>query len=542
MIRGLETPLGIPGRSWLSSSVIYEVYLRSFADGNGDGIGDLRGVQEKLPYLRDKLGVDTLWLTPFYPSPLVDFGYDISDFTAVDPTYGTLEDFDSLVKDAHARDLRIIVDFVPNHTSDQHPWFKESRASRDSAKRSWYVWADPIGGGGPPSNWTSEMGGSAWAYDPTTGQYYLHSHYPEQPDLDWRSEGLRSAMLNVLRFWLDRDVDGIRIDVAHLLAKHPRFADNPVRSRPVRNMNDRQHEDFDLQEHINDRMQPEVYRYLAMVRRVLDEYSERTGRQRVAIAEIQVLPWERWSRFFGQADDGVHLPFSFALIESEWAPRALAATIEAQEAATPRWAWPNYVLQNHDRPRLADRVGARHIRNAAMLLLTLRGTPTLYYGEELGLADLPLNPDVWLDPLGRDQSRVPMPWTAGPGGGFSGGRPTASWLPSYGDLALISVDSQLARADSVLQLYRGLISLRRSLPGLRDGDYHTLIADDRLLAYARDSTGHHVVVALNFAASVTTVKLPSGGRVAMDTSCRSGHLVEDKLDLPACGGVVVELE
>ena len=255
-----------------------------------------------------------------------------------------------------------------------------------------------------------------------------------------------------------------------------------------------------------------------------------------------MLPWEGWSRFFGQADDGVHLPFSFALIETGWTPPAIAATIEAQEAATPRWAWPNYVLQNHDRPRLADRVGAQYVRNAAMLLLTLRGTPTLYYGEELGLADLPLHPDVWLDPLGRDQSRVPMPWTANPGGGFSGGRAKASWLPVYGNLAQISVDSQLHRADSVLQLYRRLISLRRSLPALREGDYDTLVADNRLLAYARYNGTQRVVVALNFADSVTTVKLPSRGRVVIDTSCRSGHIVEDEVDLPACSGVVVELE
>ena len=207
----------------------------------------------------------------------MDFGYDISDFTAVDPAYGTLDDFDCLVNDAHARGLRIIVDYVPNHTSDQHPWFRESRSSRDSAKRSWYVWAGTAPGGGPPSNWTSEMGGSAWAYDPTTGQYYLHSHYPEQPDLNWRCADVQYTMLDVLRFWLDRGVDGIRIDVAHLLAKHAEFADNPIRSRPARNVTDRQHEDFDRQDHVNDRLQPETYEYLAMIRRVLDEYSQRTA-------------------------------------------------------------------------------------------------------------------------------------------------------------------------------------------------------------------------------------------------------------------------
>jgi alpha-glucosidase len=521
--------------------VIYEVYPRSFADASGDGVGDLPGVTSRLDYLANTLGVDAIWVCPFYPSPMVDFGYDVAGFTAVDPVYGTLADFDTLARAAHSRGVRVIIDYIPNHSSDQHPWFTQSRSSKGHPKRDWYVWADPALGGGSPSNWTSEMGGSVWQFDTTTGQYYLHSFHSQQPDLNWRSAALREAMLGVLRFWLGHGADGIRIDVAHMLAKHPNFADNPVRQQPLRNLTDRQHPDYDAQEHLNDRLQPEVHEYLAMMRRVLDDCSRRTGRDRIAMAEVEVLPWKTWSRFFGARDDGVHLPFNFQLIEADWSPAALAASIEGQEAALPAGAWPNYVLQNHDRPRLATRLGSEHVRNAAMLLLTLRGTPTLYYGEELGLADLPVDPGRWLDPLGRDESRAPMPWTVAPGSGFSPANSAASWLPPYPDPGTVSVEAQLGDPRSVLNLYRNLIACRREVPALLAGSYETIHAADGCLCYLRATDTQQVLVALNLAAAPATIKLPRRGRLLLDTSVRRGQSLEAQLDLPAHSGAIVEL-
>jgi alpha-glucosidase len=520
---------------WWHTATIYEIYPRSFADHDGDGIGDLRGITDRLPYLSDTLGIDTIWICPFYPSPLVDFGYDVSDFTAVDPTLGTLDDFDTLIDRAHRRGLRVLIDYIPNHSSDQHPWFLDSRGSRNSSHRDWYVWAAPAPHGGPPSNWASEMGGSTWQYDQPTGQYYLHSFHREQPDLNWRNPRLRAAMLDVLRFWLDRRVDGVRIDVAHMIAKHPQFADNPPRPHPIRNITDRQHADFDTQQHLHDRLHPDLHGYLGDIRRVLDEYTARTGRARIALAEVEVMPWSAWSRFFGANGDGIHLPFNFQLIEAAWVPHELAAGIEAQEAALPPGAWPNYVLQNHDRPRLATRLGAEQVRNAAVLLLTARGTPTLYYGEELGLPDRPLDPARWQDPLGRDESRAPMPWS--PNG------PTTTWIPAYPNLDRVSVAAQLADPSSALNLYRDLLRLRRQHRALQVGAYQTVPdSPTDCLCYLRTTTTEAIYIALNLGPQQRTVTLPGRGRVLLTTDNPPGTTPIRDLHLPPHTGAVIELD
>jgi alpha-glucosidase len=524
-----------PGEPWWRTAVIYEVYPRSFADADGDGIGDLRGITSRLAYLAGTLGVDAIWICPFYPSPQIDFGYDISDYTGVDPDYGTLADFDALVAEAHRRGLRVIIDYVPNHSSDQHPWFTASRSSRDDLHRDWYIWADPAAGGGPPSNWTSEAGGSAWQFDDTTGQYYLHSFHRSQPDLNWRSESFRQAMLGVLGWWLEHDADGIRIDVAHLIAKHPGLADNPVRAEPLRNPTDRQHPDYDQQWHLNDRLHADVHDYLAMIRTVLDDSSVRTGRERVAIAELEALDWPVWGQFFGSDGEGVHLPFNFRLIETAWQPQALAAAIEGQEAALPAGAWPNNVLQNHDRPRLATRLGPEHVRVAAMLLLTLRGTPTLYYGEELGLPDLPIDPARWRDALGRDESRAPMPWdTCLPS--------KPGWLSAYPDLAAVSVKAQETDPASVLSLYRALISLRKRNPALLTGDYQTIKADDSCLCYQRSRPDQQLLIALNLGRENYALALPVPGRILLDTACRNDRCAVTELILPPHTGAVLALD
>ncbi|GAA0537386.1 alpha-amylase [Saccharopolyspora subtropica] len=531
---------------WWRRAVVYQIYPRSFADGNSDGIGDLRGIIDRLDYLATTLGVDAIWCGPLYRSPQVDFGYDISDHSDIDPCFGTLADFDVLVAEAHARGLKVIVDFVPNHTSDQHPWFLESRSSRTNSKRDWYVWADSGPDGGPPSNWTSEQGGSTWEFDETTGQWYLHSYNRAQPDLNWRCPQLRSAMLDVLRFWLDRGVDGFRVDALHMIAKDPGFTDNPPRADAAPNPTDRQAPDYDTQWHVHDRMHADLHDYIREIRSVLDDYSARTGRERIAIGEIEAMPWDSWVRFLGGDLDGTHFNFNFNFLETPWDAAALRTSIEEQEAALPAGAWPNYVLSNHDRPRLATRNGPESTRVAAMLLLTLRGTPTLYYGDELGLADVPIPREKWLDPLGRDQGRAPMPWTSETHGGFdSGPGHAAPWLPVTDEYRERSVRRQLADGDSVLNLYRRLLALRRTNPALLCGDFRALDLDaDQCLGYVRSTAAQEVAVLLNFGGADAVVHLPRPGRVLLSADAPSADADAEprqQVLVPAHGGLIVEL-
>ena len=399
---------------WWREAVFYQVYPRSFQDANGDGVGDLEGVRRRLPYLAETLGVDAVWLSPFYPSPMADFGYDVADYCGVDPLFGDLEDFDRLLAGCHERGLRLIVDLVPNHTSDRHPWFVESRASRHSPKRDWYVWRHPKPGGGPPNNWQAVFGGAAWEWDGATGQYYLHSFLAEQPDLNWRHPEVRAAMVGVMRFWLDRGVDGFRIDVADFVMKDPELGDDPPPGpgRP------------------RSRAHPDIHGVFRDTRLLLDEYEP----PRVAIGEIHEDDLAVWASYYGSGDE-LHLPFNFSLLHAPWEAEEVRRRVEALEAALLAGAWPNWVLGNHDEPRLATRFGPGAARTAAMLLLTLRGTPTLYYGDELGLPQLEVPPERQQDPFGRrvpgrgrDGCRTPMPWDAGPHAGFcpSGASPMAA--------------------------------------------------------------------------------------------------------------------
>src|SRR6185369_4869433 len=408
---------------WWQTGIIYQIYPRSFQDSNGDGVGDLPGIIERLPYLSN-LGVDAIWLSPIFVSPMADFGYDISDYRAIDPLFGSMDDFDRLLTQAHARGLKVLLDFVPNHTSDQHAWFRESRASRNNAKRDWYIWRDPAPGGGPPNNWHSEFGGSAWQLDPATGQYYYHAFLAAQPDLNWRNPAVREAMHDVLRFWLKRGVDGFRVDVIWHLMKDEHFRDNPA--NPGFRETDPPHRRV-LPLYTADR--PEIHEVVRELRAVIDEFPER-----VLIGEIY-LPIERLVAYYGRDLRGAHLPFNFTLLETAWQARAIAGLIEQYEGALPAGGWPNWVLGNHDRPRVASRVGAAQAGVAAMLLLTLRGTPTLYYGDELGMQQVAIAPEQVRDPFeknvpgmgqGRDGCRTPMQWDGSPGAGFTDSVP---WLP-----------------------------------------------------------------------------------------------------------------
>lgn len=491
---------------WWQSAVLYQIYPWSFQDSDGDGIGDLRGIEARLDYLVD-LGVDAIWLSPIFPSPMADFGYDVADYCGIDPRFGTLADFGSLLASAHTRGLKVLLDFVPNHSSDQHPWFIESRSSRENSKRDWYIWRDPAPDGGPPNNWISDFGGPAWTYDAPSGQYYYHAFLKEQPDLNWRNPEVRAAMLDVLRFWFARGVDGFRIDVLWHIVKHAEFPDNPINPDwdPTTGEMNRV-----FQHHSTD--QPEVHDITADMRAIADAFG-REGDERVLIGEIY-LPVERLMRYYGLEGEGVHLPFNFQLIDAPWQARSLARMIAEYEAALPPGGWPNWVLGNHDRPRSATKRGAAQARVAAMLLLTLRGTPTLYYGDELGLENGVIPLDRVRDPrelrepglgLGRDPVRTPMPWDDSPQAGFTQGEP---WLPLGAGWEHQNVAAERDDPASILSLHRQLLALRRATPALATGYIKLLEVEGDVLAYEREQDGERFVVALNLSHAPAMVDLP----------------------------------
>jgi alpha-glucosidase len=504
---------------WWQTAVIYQVYLRSFQDTNGDGIGDLPGVTARLDHLTS-LGVDALWLTPFYPSPMKDFGYDVADFTGVDPTFGTLADFDALVAAAHARGLRVIIDWVPNHTSDQHPWFIASRSARGDPKRDWYVWRDARPDGSPPNNWLATFGGPAWTWDERTSQYYLHSFLPEQPDLNWRNPEVRDAMLSTLERWLERGVDGFRIDCAHAVMKDPELRDNPP-APPGANLLHKDHGPYGTQLHVHDRGHPDVHRVYRDVRRLLDRHG--AERPRAAIGELHVFDLPKLCAYYGAELDELHLPFNFTLLRLRWDAAAFRRAADAMEAALPRGAWPTWVLGNHDESRVATRFGAASARAAMVLLLTLRGTPTIYAGDELGLEDVPIPAERAQDPwgknvpgLGRDPARTPMPWDAGRHAGFTapGARP---WLPVGGNAARHAA-GQAAHRDSTLSLTRAVLALRRGHPALSHGSYRALdTAPDGVFAWLREHERDRVLVAVNFGARPLRLELAPRGRALLST-------------------------
>jgi alpha-glucosidase len=521
---------------WWQRAVVYQIYPRSFQDGNGDGIGDLSGVIDRLDYL-SWLGVDAIWLSPVFPSPMADFGYDVSDYTDIDPVFGTLADFDRLVGEAHRRGLRVLLDFVPNHTSDRHPWFLESRSSRGNPKRDWYIWRDARAGGHPPNNWLSNFGGSAWTWDAETGQYYYHAFLKEQPDLNWRNPEVRNAMFDVLRFWLDRGVDGFRVDVIWGIVKDDLFRDNP--SNPDYHSSLPPHYQ-QLATYTTDR--PEVHQIIREMRGVLDAYDDR-----MMVGEIY-LPVERLVTYYGSGGDEVHLPFNFQLIRLPWHARVVADTIGRYEALLPEGGWPNWVLGNHDRPRIATRVGPGQARVAAMLLLTLRGTPTLYYGDEIGMVNVPIPPDAVQDPFernvpglgfGRDPERTPMQWSAAPNAAFTAGRP---WLPLAADFGEVNVEQARLDRCSLLTLYHRLIALRRSEPSLAVGAYEPLPAEGDLLAYRRVADRPFVVV-LNFGGAMCEWRDSDAGqgmRIVLSTDLdREGEHVGSALPLRPDEGVIL---
>ena len=534
----------MPDLAWWQRAVIYQIYPRSFQDMNGDGVGDLRGITERLPYLAE-LGVDAIWLSPIFVSPMADFGYDIADYCDVDPLFGTLGDLDALIAAAHDRGLKLILDLVPNHTSDQHAWFRESRATRQNPRRDWYIWRDPAPDGGPPNNWLSEFGGSAWHYDAATGQYYHHAFLAAQPDLNWRNPAVRAAIFEVMRFWLRRGVDGFRIDVIWHLIKDDQFRHNPPNPgyRPGDPL-------YRSQIPLYSADRPEVHDVIAEMRRVADEFAER-----LLIGEIY-LPVERLVAYYGRDLRGVHLPFNFSLLSTPWNVPAIAALIEEYESALPAGGWPNWVLGNHDRPRIASRVGAGSAPLAALLLLTLRGTPTLYYGDEIGLPQAEIPADRVRDPfernvpgkgLGRDGCRTPMQWDASPNAGFSSAEP---WLPIQPDFREVNVARERGDPGSIYWVHRRLISLRKKFKALTRGSYRLVSAMDDLLAFLRADANERLLIVLNFADRPALFEIPDaigesghrGARVLFST--HADHIGESdvrSLSLQPREGLIMEI-
>ncbi len=530
---------------WWQSGTVYQIYPLSFMDSDGDGKGDLQGIRSKLDYLQE-LGVDAIWSSPIFPSPLHDFGYDVADYTDINPLFGDLAAFDELVADAHARGMKVILDLVPNHTSIDHDWFVEARKSRDNPKRDWYHWRDPKfdadGNRLPPNNWQSFFGGDAWEWDEATGQYYLHLFDVSQPDLNWDNPDVRTAIYDAMRFWFERGVDGFRVDVMWLLIKDRDYRDEPENEHWKPGIHS-----FAKHHHIYTQDQPDVQQIVREMRSVSDEYQDR-----VIIGEIY-LPNDRLMRYYGEfpdkALDGAHLPFNFCLITNNFDAETVAMLVNQYEQDLPSGAWPNWVLGNHDRPRIASKAGPERAALAMMLLLTLRGTPTIYYGEEIGLENVELPDEFVNDPAatdgnlrnpGRDPERTPMQWDDSDHAGFTMGSP---WLPVGPDYDVRNVKVQAADPVSQLSLTKALLALRRAEPALHVGDYQYVSSDKQCFVYERQDGAARFVIALNFDGEAAEVRLPGAGDIVMSTlDPQKRASTGDMLALAPYEGMIVRLD
>jgi alpha-glucosidase len=513
---------------WWQRAVIYQIYPRSFADSGGDGVGDLPGIVDRLDYIA-RLGVGAIWLSPFFTSPMADFGYDVADYTDVDPIFGSLSDFDTLLEQAHRRGIKVIIDWVPNHTSDRHPWFLESRAGRDSLRRDWYVWRDPAPDGGPPNNWQSSFAavGRAWTLDEASGQYYLHKFLPEQPDLNWDNPAVEAAMHDVLRFWLDRGVDGFRIDVVYGIAKDPQLRDDEPGRR-------------------HDQDWPTIHGRLQRLRRVVDEYEDR-----MLVGEVYLEELERVAAYINSGSE-LHLAHNFVFVHLPWDAAAVRASVEEFGRLLAPGAWPTWFLENHDHARVASRYadspeqGARRARVAAMLVCALRGTAFLFQGQELGLPDAEVPPERVVDVDGRDPERAPIPWRrpseAGPGAGFTSGE--QAWLPIVAAAEELCVEAQESDEASMLAFTRRLIELRSRTPELQSGFQRSLDASPGVYCFQREG----VLVALNFTSRPLALGLSElpGDRATVllstDADRTGGQLRLGDLVLSADEGVILRVE
>jgi alpha-glucosidase len=524
--------------SWWREGVLYQIYPRSFADSNGDGIGDLAGIRSRLDHLQ-WLGVSGIWLNPTMPSPNDDWGYDVADYTAVHADLGTLEDLDALIADARERGIAVLLDLVPNHSSDRHPWFQDALTGKDARYRDFYVWAPPGPDGGPPNNWVSNFGGSAWTWHEPTGEYYLNQFLPTQPDLNWWNEEVREAFDDILRFWFARGVAGFRIDVCHAIVKDRELRDDPpVTDEDHRELRHR------VVKPVYSSNRPEVHDVLKRWRSV----AAAEDPERVLVGETYVLELHELLPYYGSGRDQLHLAFNFLFVHADLDAAQMRTIVEGVESGLPEDAWAVYTGSNHDAGRLTTRWAGddeRKARTALMIVLTLRGTPFLYYGDEIALPNVPQDFESALDPVARrtgrpednrDVCRTPMPWTAQPGGGFTTAEATP-WLP-FGDLAAHNVEAQRADPNSTLHLVRDLIALRTRTPDLTAGAYATVEAPEGAWAYRR---GERFGVAVNLSDAPVEVS-GLAGRIALATDrARDGETVTGALALAPWEGVVVEL-
>ncbi len=508
-------------KSWFHEAVIYQIYPRSFLDTTGDGTGDLKGITKKLSYINgddDSLGIQAVWLSPFYTSPMADFGYDVSNHCNVDKRFGTLDDFKELLSEAHRNNIKVLIDFIPNHTSDEHPWFKESRLNLHNPKRSWYIWRDPKPDGSPPSNWIGVFGGPAWELDPLTNQYYLHSFIAKQPDLNWANPEVRQAMHDILNFWLYIGVDGFRVDAVNWLSKDTLMRDNPLNPyfKPGLDL------PYEAQYQVYSKDGPELFHYLKGIASVVGSYPHR-----FMITEAIIDAWTDASSylpFYEKVNPEVCAPFNFASIHTPWQAKAFRKLVDDFQEELGEDYVAIYTLGNHDQPRLASRIGLEAARVAAMMQLTLPGMPIIYYGEELGMIDGEIKPNQIKDPkefnnpgqgLGRDPERTPMQWNEGSHAGFTKGSP---WLPVNPNHKTVNVELETKDPHSHLNLYKKLLMLRQSFPALRDGSYKSFDSHPNIFSYIRENDDQKFCVLLNFSHQAVELKLEFNSLAVIETT------------------------
>jgi len=535
---------------WWQGAVIYQIYPRSLLDSNADGVGDLPGITHKLNYIAS-LGVDAIWISPFFRSPMNDFGYDISDYRAVDPLFGSLADFDQLLETAHEKDIKVLIDQVLSHTSDQHPWFQESRQDRDNPKADWYVWADPKPDGTPPNNWLAVFGGQAWKWEPRRGQYYLHNFLTSQPDLNFHNPQVRAQMLDEVAFWLDRGVDGMRLDVVNFYFHDARLRDNPPKPPQERRREGAIADNpYAFQHHCYDPSQPENLDFLRELRRLVDRYPGR-----VTLGEVGGEDSLDTMAQYISGDSRLHMAYSFDLLTDGFSTRQVQSTVEALEGQLAE-GWPCWSTGNHDVPRVMSRWGGDQKPDALAklfnaLLLSLRGCVCNYQGEELGLTEAAISREELQDPFGiafwprfkgRDGCRTPIPWQAeAPNAGFTqAGTP---WLPIPEEHRSRAVDRQEARPDSVLNAYRRFLHWRQAQPALRRGGIEFLSAPEGQLLFVREHPDQRLLVALNFTGQTVQLELPSlnPGQPLEEPGLPVGRLKDQHLELPAYGAYYAPL-
>jgi alpha-glucosidase len=530
-------------RKWWHGASVYHIYPRSFSDANGDGVGDLKGVIKKLDYLNgqpDSLGVNALWLSPFYPSPMADFGYDVADYTDVDPLFGTLADFERLVQEAHKRDIRVIIDFVPNHTSEKHAWFKDSKSAKDSAKRDWYTWRDPGADGGPPNNWLSVFGGSAWELDDASGQYYLHTFLKEQPDLNWDNPDVREEMKNNIRYWLDMGVDGLRVDAVSWLSKDLQMRDDPLNPSFREDTDD----PYNRLYHSFSSQGPHLFDYL---NEIIDTVGEFEDRFVITEAYPDVSgDVSHYLHFYGKLRLDICAPFNFECLSLPWDAATYRGFIDIYQQALLPGQPPVYNMGNHDKQRLASRLGEDAARTAAMLLLTLPGMPFIYYADELGQKDVEVPKSKVKDPFampngaGRDVARTPMQWSSGKNSGFSEVEP---WLPLAPNYRNNNVENLSSDPTSILNLYRKLLRLRNNIQTFKYGSYWSLDVGDNIFAFVRENDMERYIVVLNYSdRPVVAASKALRGRVIVTTHMDTMHYsrVYGGIRLRLNEGVIIE--